>query len=149
MQVVPTSNQDASSSPPSAPRESLTSDLKFISELGRSLLFTAHPKKVASRVSEALWERLGAKVCGFAVGLENVGLIASTCSRTGESDAAFDKQHLEKWLGFLPPQIGYHEIEPNEFLIATRDHTSEYLSPLHINGEIRGAIVVGLDSELS
>jgi two-component system NtrC family sensor kinase len=149
MQTAQTSKQDASSPPPAAARERSTSDLKFISELGRSLLFTVHPKKVASRVAEALCVRLDARVCGFAVELENVGLIASTYSQAGESDVAFDKQHLEKWLGFMPPQIGYRETEPKEFLIATNDHASEYISPLHINGDIRGAIVVGLDGEIA
>ena len=144
MQTARTSNQDASSPPPSATHERSTSDLKFISELGRSLLFTVHPKKVASRVAEALCAQLEAEVCAFGVELESIGLISSTCDRGGETDAAFNKQRLEKWLGFMPPQVGYRETERKEFLIANDEHSTEYISPLHINGDIRGAIVVGL-----
>jgi len=150
MQTARTSNQDASSPPPNAAHERSTSDLKFISELGRSLLSTVHPKKVASRVAEVLCARLDAEVCGFAVELERVGLISSTCTREGETDGTFNKQRLEKWLGFMPPQIGYLETDNREFLIANTAHASEYMSPLHIDGDIRGAIVIGLGSrELS
>lgn len=150
MQSAATSNRDASSPPLRAAHERSTSDLKFISELGRSLLFTVHPKKVASRVAEALCERLDAEVCGFAVELRSVGLISSTCSRNGDLDGGFDKQHLDKWLGFMPPHVGYRETDDKEFLIADAKHLSEYISPLHINGEVLGAIVIGLGAgELS
>ena len=147
MQTARTSNQDASSPPRSAAHERSTSDLKFISELGRSLLFTVHPKKVASRVAEALCVRLDAEACGFAVELQSIGLISSTCDRQGETDRTFSKQRLEKWLGFMPPQIGYRETDRKEFLISSDEHSSEYISPLHINGDIRGAIVVGLGAD--
>jgi two-component system NtrC family sensor kinase len=144
MQTATTSKQDASSSPLAPVPERSSSDLKFISELGRSLLFTVHPKKVASRVAAAMCERLDALVCGFAVELESVGLISSACGEGGEIDGAFNKQRLEKWLGLMPPQVGYRETDEKEFLIAGSTHASEYVSPLHINRDIRGAIVIGL-----
>jgi two-component system NtrC family sensor kinase len=147
MQSAATPNQDASSPPPVSVQERSTSDIRFISELGRSLLFTVHPKKVASRVAEALCTRFDAEVCGVAVELESIGLISSTCGRPEGVDGGFKKQQLEKWLGFMPPQIGYCETDIGEFLIAGREHSSEYISPLHINGEIRGAIVIGLGPE--
>ena len=149
MQTAQMSNQDASSPPPTTAGERSTSDLKFISELGRSLLFSVHPKKVASRVAEALCARLDAQVCGFAVELKSVGLISSTYGRGGQSDRGFNKQRLDKWLGFMPPQIGYRETDENEFLIAKNAHSSEYISPIHINGDIRGAIVIGLERDLT
>jgi two-component system NtrC family sensor kinase len=150
MQTARPSNQDASSPPPTAAYERSTSDLKFISELGRSLLFAVHPKKVASRVAEVLCARLDAEACGFAVELDRVGLIGSICGRGGETDGVFNRQRLEKWLRFMPPQIGYRETDSKEFLIANTEHSSEYISPLHINGNIRGAIVIGFgERELS
>jgi len=39
-----------------------SAELKFISDLGRSLLFTVHPKKVASRVSSAIQQSVDAVV---------------------------------------------------------------------------------------
>ena len=44
-------------------------NLRFISDLGRSLLFTVHPKKVASRVTSAIQRSVGAEVCAFVAEL--------------------------------------------------------------------------------
>ena len=52
-------------------------ELKFITELGRSLLFTFHPKKVASRVSEAVRREVASEVCALVVELESVGFVSS------------------------------------------------------------------------
>lgn len=123
-------------------------DLKFISELGRSLLFTVHPKKVAARVAEAIQNVAEAEVCVFVVELENIGLVSSAFSADGEITSAFlDRTRFEKWLSFMPPQIAYSESTEYEFLIGNTDHKFEYISPLHINGEIKGAIIAGYKTE--
>ncbi|MCY7347072.1 MAG: hypothetical protein LH614_12725, partial [Pyrinomonadaceae bacterium] len=44
-------------------------ELKFITELGRSLLITVHPKKVAARVAEAIRREIAAEVCAVVVEL--------------------------------------------------------------------------------
>ena len=117
--------------------------LKFISELGRSLLITVHPKKVASRVAEAVRSAVETDVCAFVAELENIGLISCAFNAEGELDTGFlRRERLDKWLAFMPPQIAYAEQEESEFLV-NGDHKFEYISPLHINGEIRGAIVIG------
>ncbi|MEO8072165.1 MAG: hypothetical protein ABI686_02855 [Acidobacteriota bacterium] len=41
------------------------SELKFITELGRSLLFTVHPKKVALRVAEAVRQEISGNSARF------------------------------------------------------------------------------------
>lgn len=121
------------------------SELKFISELGRSLLFTVHPKKVASRVAEALQQGVDADVCVFVAELDSIGLISSAHGRDGEVEGSgLRRERFEKWLAFMPPQIGYAEHADGEFLIEG-DHAYEYVSPLHINGEIKGAIIVAFD----
>lgn len=120
------------------------SDLKFISELGRSLHFTVHPKKVASRVAEAIQSGVDAMVCVVVAELKSVGLISCAYDRNGEiASGALDRSKFEKWLDFMPPQVGYSEEVADEFLICDSDHTREYVSPLHINGEIKGAVIVG------
>ncbi len=122
-------------------------ELRFISDLGRSLLFTVHPKKVASRVTSALQRTVRAEVCAFVAELENIGIVSCAFDEKGEVDPrAFPKSEFEKWLELLPPQIGYSEENESEFLISGYDHKLEYVSPLHINGEIKGAIVVGFAS---
>ena len=123
-------------------------NLRFVSDLGRSLLFTVHPKKVASRVTSAIQRSVGAEVCAFVAELENIGIVSCAFDRKGEIDPrAFPKASFEKWLELLPPQVGYREESEHEFLIEGQSHKLEYVSPLHINGVIKGAIVVGFASK--
>ena len=121
-----------------------SAELKFISDLGRSLLFTVHPKKVASRVSSAIQQAADAEVCALVAELDNIGVISCAFDRRGEMDSHFlDRSRFEKWLELLPPQVGHSEESPEEFLLSgSSDHALEYVSPIHINGQIRGALVV-------
>ena len=119
-------------------------ELRFISDLGRSLLFTVHPKKVASRVASAIQKCVEAEVCAFVVELENIGIVSCAFDDRGEVDPrSFSKSRFEKWLELLPPQVGYKEENEDSFLLTGSSHKLEYVSPLHINGEIKGAIVAG------
>jgi two-component system NtrC family sensor kinase len=120
-----------------------SAELKFISDLGRSLLFTVHPKKVASRVASAIQQSADADVCALVAELDNIGVVSCGFDRRGELDRNFfDRSRFEKWLELLPPQVGHSEENPDEFLLGGADHSLEYVSPLHINGKIRGALVV-------
>jgi hypothetical protein len=120
----------------------LTDELKIISDLGRSLLFTVHPKKVASRVTEAILEGVNAETCAFIVGVENIGLVKSAVNHSGAVQSKFlDKARFEKWLKLLPPQMGFAEEKSSEFFLTGKNHRIEYISPLHINGEVKGAII--------
>lgn len=121
-----------------------SSELKFISDLGRSLLFTVHPKKVAGRVADALQAGVEASVCAFAAELENIGVVSCAFDDKGQiAEDPIDWQRFEKWIRFMPPQVGHSVANADEFLLAAGGHELEYISPLHINGEIKGAIVVG------
>ncbi|MGI8410460.1 MAG: two-component system sensor histidine kinase NtrB [Pyrinomonadaceae bacterium] len=121
-----------------------TLELRFISDLGRSLLFIVHPKKVASRVAEAIQNCVQAEVCAFFAELENIGIVSCSLDDSGEMELrTFEKLKFEKWLELLPPQIGYKEENAEEFLLSGKSHKLEYVSPLHINGCIKGAIVTG------
>lgn len=124
-------------------------DLRFISELGRSLMAAVHPKKVAQRVAESIQRSLDAEMCVFVVELKNIGLISCCAGRSIDDGSEFlDRSRFDKWLSFMPPQIGYFESSPDEFMIAGAEHRSEYVSPLRVDGEIRGAILTAFDSEL-
>ncbi len=145
MQTSTPPNRDARGLPAVTAADDARDELRFISELGRSLLFTVHPKKAATRVAGALQERVDAAVCVFVAELENIGLICCAFDREGEMDGGVLKRsRFEKWLGFMPPKVGYLEDEKAEFLVKGR-HACEYVSPLHINGRIRGAIITGFD----
>ena len=131
-----------------AERSDHTSDLRFISELGRSLLITVHPKKVAMGVAEALQQGVDAGVCVFVAELESIGLITCAFGADGEIEEGFlNRERFEKWLDFMPPQIGYSEESASEFLISEYEHVHEYVSPLHINGKIKGAIITGFSQK--
>ncbi len=127
------------------PETDALSDLKFITDLGRSLLVTVHPKKVASRVAEAVCLEIRAKTCVVVVELEQIGLVSSTfASEETEAKQSFlHNRKFKKWLEFLPPQMSVWTESTAEFLLKDRTHTFEYVSPLHINGEVKGAVIVG------
>ncbi len=147
MQTSPPQNRNARAFSAAAPVEDPANELKFISELGRSLLFTVHPKKSASRVAGALQQRVDAAVCVFVAELENIGLISCAFDRNGETNSnVLDRAKFEKWLAFMPPQVGHREDDADEFLIDGK-HACEYISPLHINGEIRGAIITAFEDK--
>ena len=123
-------------------------DLRFVSDLGRSLLFTVHPKKVACRVAEAVRAGVDADICAFVAELPNIGVVTCAFDRKGVIEGEFvDRARFDKWISLLPPQIGYAADKEKEFLISGRAHKLEYVSPLHIEGEIRGAILVGFTAK--
>src|SRR5215213_3029352 len=125
-------------------------ELKFIAELGRSLLFTFHPKKVASRVSDALRREVEAEVCALVVELETVGLVSSAFdAKDAETIDFLHKSRFKKWLEFLPPQISVWTEDEKEFLLGGKNHKFEYVSPLHINGQVKGAVIVGFAEKTS
>jgi two-component system, NtrC family, sensor kinase len=122
-------------------------ELKCIADLGRSLLFTVHPKKVASKVADAIRSASGCGVCAFVAELDNIGLVNCAFDEAGEVKSSFlHRDRFDRWLDFLPPQIGYTNGFRDEFLLDRPDHEVEYISPLHINGEVKGAIIVGFAS---
>jgi two-component system NtrC family sensor kinase len=121
-----------------------SSELRFISELARSLLFTVHPKKVATRVLSAIHTATEPKYCGFIAELGNIGVVSCSFDEIGEIDASFiSRKKFEKWLELLPAQVGHTQENRADFLLDKADHELEYVSPLHIDGEIRGAIIAG------
>lgn len=123
-------------------------ELKFITGLGRSLLFTVHPKKVAQRVAEAVGRETSATICAVVVELGHIGLISSAfdCENKPVQSSFLHRDRFNKRFKILPPQISYLRENETEFLLKGDMHTIEYASPLHINGEVKGAIVVGFES---
>ena len=120
-------------------------ELKFITELGRSLLVTVHPKKVALRVAEAIQTETSGEVCAVVVELEHIGLVSSAfTSESGEAKSNFlHKDKFKNRLEVLPTQVSYLKANEKDFLLKGKTHRLEYVSPLHINGEVKGAVIVG------
>lgn len=123
-------------------------ELKFIADLGRSLLFTVHPKKVAERITEAIRRETGAEVCAMITELDHYGLV-SACSISDPIPDERDivrMERLKRWVEVLPPQVCVWSEEREEFFLDGDLHSFEFVAPLHINGNVRGAIIVGFDS---
>jgi two-component system NtrC family sensor kinase len=118
-------------------------ELKFITELGRSLLFTVHPKKAVARVAEAVQIELGAEVCAVVCELEHIGLVSCAYAYGAPRENFLHRAKFKKWLEFLPSQISFSKESEKDFLLKGRSHELEYVSPLHINGEVKGALIVG------
>lgn len=129
-------------------KENTPSYLQFITDLGRSLLFTVHPKKVAGKVVEAIQRETGANVCAFVVELEHLGLISCAYDSTNRETSDFlQKRRFNEWLQLLPPQISVWTEDEQEFLLRGKTHSFEYISPLHINGQVKGAIIAGFEKK--
>lgn len=123
-------------------------DLKFLSELSRSLVDKVHPKKVAGQVVEALCQKLQAKVCALVVELDNLGLVSSAVDRRGNRiDEFLRKERFRHWIKPLPPQVSFWTVEKDEFLLSASDYELEYVSPIHISSEVKGALIVGFESK--
>ncbi|CAN5411288.1 hypothetical protein BH10ACI1_BH10ACI1_27960 [soil metagenome] len=122
-------------------------ELKFITELGRSLLFTVHPKKTVSRVAEAIQTELDAEICVVIAELEHIGLVSCGFTPEKAQENFLHKEKFKKWLEFLPPQVSFLNETAEDFLLKGKTHKLEYTSPLHINGEIKGALIVGFKTK--
>lgn len=123
-------------------------ELKFIADLGRSLLFTVHPKKVAERITEALRRETGAEVCAMITELEHYGLVSACSIADPISDESeiVRKDRLKRWVEVLPPQVCVWSEQREDFFLDGDLHSFEFVAPLHINGNVRGAVIVGFQS---
>ena len=120
------------------------SELNFISELGRNLLFAIHPQKVAAQVAEKLQKELSFDLSAVAITLSQMGLVSCAYDDDGENTLKiFQKKHFHDWLNFSPLKGAYISEDKSEFFLNSENHNFEYVSPLNIYGEAKGALVVG------
>jgi len=102
---------------------------------------------VASKVADAVRFSSGCDTCVFVAEIGNMGLVTSAFNAHGEiENSLLNRERFVRWLDLLPPQIGYPAKTEDEFLL-TSQHEFEYISPLHINGQVRGAIIAAFTSE--
>ena len=129
---------------PQFKKRDASSELRFITELGRSLLFTVHPKKVANRVAEAIQGEVQGQICAFVVEIENIGLVVSAIDSFNREDGKLlQRRNFKKWFKVLPPQVSFGIEDEKKLLLNSKKHEFEYVSPLHINGKVCGAIIIG------
>lgn len=125
-------------------KQEKSSELNFITELGRGLLMTVHPKKVADKVTEALKKEINAEALMLIAELDRIGLVCAALAADGaEIQKPIQKRKLAQWLKILPPQISTETEQKKDFLLNGKLHDFEYVSPLIIGGQVKGAIVAG------
>lgn len=128
-------------------------ELRFLSELSRNLVDSIHPKKVVTCVVESLARELSAEVCALAVELDNFGFVGFAVDRINRQIRDFlRREKFKQWLKPLPPRVSFCTQKREEFLLSVDNYEVEYVSPLHISGEVKGALIVGfreLDSKMN
>ncbi len=125
-----------------------TERLKFISDLGRSLLFTVHPMKVASQIAAKVREGIGAEFCAVTVELDHIGMICRAFDKSGDKTSEiFHKERFKNWLSILPSQISFSPNFRDDFFFSGNHHSYEFVSPIHIDGEVKGAIIAAFREE--
>lgn len=122
--------------------------MKFITELGRSLLKTVHPKRVALRVAESLRSATGADICAVVAQLEHIGLVSAAYDASDRQVEDFlNRPNFEQKTRILPPQVSYAETNREDFLLNSENTSIEYVSPLHVEGEVKGALITAFENE--
>ena len=125
-----------------------TPNLAFISELGRSLLFAVHPKKIAARAAEGIVEEFGVDLCVVAVELDHFGLVCAAFDLEGELDTrGLKRDKLRNWINLLPSKVPFVAESKSEFFFGKKKHDFEYVAPMHINGEVQGAVILGYSED--
>ncbi len=121
--------------------------LKFIAEIGRSLHFTVHPKKIASQIAEKVREAADAYMCAVVVELDHIGLICSVFDSEGEKDSAIlQKERFRNWVELLPTQVSFVAEQMEDFFFSNEEHGAEFISPIHIDGDVKGAIITAFEN---
>ncbi|MFV0387788.1 MAG: two-component system sensor histidine kinase NtrB [Pyrinomonadaceae bacterium] len=126
------------------PQANSTDNIKFLAEIGKSLLGAVHPTKVATSIASGAMRQLRASRCAFSVKLDEGGLILRAFEQDGTGcEASFSKLEFQKWLGFLPTQVGF--ISSGRKLFINKTERREFISPIRIDNKVCGAIVLGYD----
>lgn len=89
-------------------------------------------------------DEFGVDLCAVAVELEHYGLVFATCDANGAVDSpAIRREKLRKWIGVLPSHVHFVKEDSAEFFFDKKGHDREYVAPIHIDGEVKGAVILG------
>ncbi len=122
-------------------------ELKFISELGKSLLAVLQPKAINQIVATSLQKITNSASCAVVIYTDDNGLIGSSVNGFGEKiEDDLNTANIKSWLAMQPNSISFWQEEVGDFFLNQTEKT-EYISPLLISEEVRGAIVVEFDEK--
>jgi two-component system NtrC family sensor kinase len=115
-------------------------ELNFITELGRDMLSIFNPEKVLLHVVEEIKKIENVEVCLAAVKFgEN--LIYSDIKN---KKSLLEKNLFKNWLELSPQNISFWN-EKEHFV--KDKHLAEFISPVLIDGLVKGAIIIGFENK--
>ena len=124
-------------------------ELRFLADLGRSLLHTLEPEQLLRRVAGATYEGTSAALCAAVIGTGNQGEVACVFDREGSAEGSelLRLGRLHQWLGSASSASVVPTVltDQKEFLLHDEIHCVEYASPLKFGGRTNGALIVAFD----
>ena len=100
-------------------------------------------------MAEAIQRETGTPVCAVVAELKHIGIVSSAFTRESVKTKPdfLQKHRFDKWLEFLPSQVSFLKEDKREFFLKGNFHNFEYVSPVHIDGEVKGATIVGFEKK--
>lgn len=119
-------------------------ELKFIANLARELASLVHPKKIAKKVTLNLRKATEAEICALALESNKCGTVSSAfTSENKKLENFLNKSRFKKWLQILPSRFPFHLDDKEQFFLNFGGHALEYVSPILIKDEVKGAVILG------
>jgi two-component system NtrC family sensor kinase len=137
----------------SAQREWILKDtnreLRFLADLGRSLLRAIDSDHLVKRVAGATFEATRAAACAAYLRLENGNLSCCVFDREGSAQdfSALQSGQLEEWLQATSAAVPSVIKQKKHFLLRDNHHVIEYACPLRVASRTKGVLVVAFDHE--
>jgi two-component system, NtrC family, sensor kinase len=128
-------------------------ELRSICEFGRALngVFSAY--SIANIAALEVQKIIALENCAVFLYTNENGLIGTAFNNLGETiTESINTTNIKNWLAIQPSGISFWQKESEDLFLTTSAKTekteyTEYIAPLLINEEVRGAIVCGFDSE--
>ncbi len=118
--------------------------VKFLANIGRGLLETVDPSKVAQLIGENVIKEFVAQRCTVVFELNGVGVICHEFDETGEVEKlGFRRNRFSNWLKGIPPKVSF--TQEGSLFFESDKQVFESIVPIQVDGEICGAIVLGFD----
>jgi two-component system NtrC family sensor kinase len=135
----------------SAQREWILKDtnreLRFLADLGRSLLRAIDPDHLVKRLAGATFEATRAAACAAYLRLENGNLSCCVFDREGSAQdfSVLRSEQVEEWLQATGAAVPSVITQQKHFLLRDNHHVIEYACPLRVCGRTKGVLVVAYD----
>jgi two-component system, NtrC family, sensor kinase len=119
--------------------------LKLLSNFGKSLITQRSAGNVLKHIAESIAEITRGSFCAVFVYSEKIQKFGTDLTFSDKTDLIKPNQ-IESWFNFLPTEVSAWQEDIAEFFVSG-NHQAEYVSPLILNGKVKGAIIVAFDKK--